>query len=72
MKAASAAMVEYNAAVETYIACLDEEEKSLGAAVTDEQKKVHVSRHNAAVDALNAVAARFNEQVRAFNKKKSK
>jgi hypothetical protein len=51
---------------------LDEEEKSLGEAVTDEQKNVHTARHNAAVDALNAVAARYNEQVQVFKKRSSK
>ncbi len=64
MKAANGAVREYMARVEEYLACMDDEEKALGEAVTDEQKKVHTARHNAAVDALNAVAARYNEQVR--------
>jgi hypothetical protein len=68
MRAASAAVKEYMAAVETYLACLDEEEKAMGDAVTEEQKKVHTGRHNAAVDALNVVAARYNEQVQAYKK----
>ena len=71
MQAANQAVRQYMAAVESYLACLDEEEKALGASVTDEQKKVHIQRHNAAVDALNAVAARYNEQVQAFKKKKA-
>jgi hypothetical protein len=71
MKAANAAVKDYMAAVEAYLACLDEEEKSLGEAVTDEQKNVHTARHNAAVDALNAVAARYNEQVQVFKKRSS-
>jgi hypothetical protein len=57
------------AAVEAYLACLDDEEKALGETVTDEQKSVHTSRHNAAVDALNAVAARYNEQVQIYKKR---
>ncbi len=69
MKATNKAVKEYMAAVESYLACLDEEEKALGDAVTEEQKAVHTSRHNAAVDALNAVAARYNEQVQIFKKR---
>lgn len=70
MKAANAAVREYMARVDEYLACMDDEEKALGEAVTDEQKKVHTARHNAAVDALNAVAARYNEQVRLHKAKK--
>lgn len=69
MKAANQAVKEYMGAVESYLACLDEEEKALGDAVTEEQKSVHTARHNAAVDALNTVAARYNEQVQAFKKR---
>lgn len=68
MQAANAAVKEYMAKVEDYLACLDKEEADLGDAVTDEQKQLHTSRHNAAVDALNAVAARYNEQVQAYKK----
>lgn len=68
MQAANGAVKEYMAKVEDYLACLDKEEADLGEAVTDEQKQLHTSRHNAAVDALNAVAARYNEQVQAFKK----
>ena len=69
MKAAFADIKKYNADVESYLACMDEDEKKLGDTVTDEQKKLHVERHNAAVDALNAVAARYNEQVQIFKKR---
>ena len=58
--------------MESYLACLDDEEKALGDAATDEQKKVHTAQHNAAVDALNAVAARYNEQVQIFKKQASR
>lgn len=68
MLEAGKAVKEYNAAVESYLACLDDEEKALGDTATDEQKKVHTEKHNAAVDALNAVAARYNEQVQIFKK----
>ena len=69
MKEANMAIKDYMAAVESYLACLDDEEKALGDAVTDEQKKVHTSKHNAAVDALNAVAADYNAQVQLFKKR---
>lgn len=72
MKAANQAVKQYMAAVESYLACLDEEEKALGSSVTEEQKKVHTARHNAAVDALNAVAGRYNEQLHAFKKKNAR
>jgi hypothetical protein len=68
MVAANNAVKEYMAKVDEYLACLDKEEADLGEAVTDEQKQVHTSRHNAAVDALNAVAARYNDQVREYKK----
>jgi hypothetical protein len=69
MRAANQAVKKYMTDVESYLACLDEEEKKLGDAVTEEQKAVHTSRHNAAVDALNAVAARYNDQVQIFKKR---
>jgi hypothetical protein len=71
MLAANGAMKEYQAKVNEYLDCLDKEEADLGDAATPEQKELHVSRHNAAVDALEAIAARYNEQVRAFKKKQA-
>ncbi len=72
MKAAGASVKDYMAKVEEYLACMDDEEKALGDTVTDEQKKVHTAKHNAAVDALNAVAGRYNEQVQAYKKANGK
>jgi hypothetical protein len=69
MREANQVVRKYMADVDAYLACLDEEEKALGEAVTEEQKGLHISRHNAAVDALNAVAARYNEQVQLFKKR---
>jgi hypothetical protein len=68
MMAAGASVKEYMGKVEDYLACLDREEAELGEAVTDEHKQVHTARHNNAVDALNSVAARYNEQVQAYKK----
>ncbi len=68
MVAANRAVKEYMATVDEYLACLDKEETDLGDAVTEEQKQLHTSRHNSAVDALNAVAARYNDQVKEYKK----
>ena len=68
MMAANTSMKEYMGKVDEYLACLDREEAELGDVVTDEQKQLHTSRHNTAVDALNALAARYNEQVQAYKK----
>lgn len=70
MAAGQKAVKEYLGALEAYQVCLDDEEKALGEAVTDEQKAVHVKRYNAAVDAMNAIAARYNEEVRNFKARK--
>jgi len=76
MLAANAAMKEYRAKVDEYLACLDEEEKPLPADATEAQRQQHeqehrvlIAKHNAAVDAETALADRYNEQVRAFKKK---
>lgn len=58
----------YVAAVEEYLACLQAEIDSTEA---DEETmaeilRIHNSRHNAAVDAMDAVAESFNVQVRAY------
>jgi hypothetical protein len=66
MVAGQQAVKDFIAAIDTYEACLDEEEKALGDAVTEEQRQVHAKRHNAAEDAKLDVADRFNQQVRAF------
>ncbi len=68
MVTANTSMKAYMAKVDDYLACLDREEAEIGDAVTDEQKQLHTSRHNTAVDALNALAARYNEQVQAYKK----
>lgn len=68
------AVKEYNGQVTTYLSCLEGEMKArVDAAGPDapaeqiEQiKAIHTKRHNAAVEALEAHAARFNEQVKTF------
>jgi hypothetical protein len=56
----------YIADLEAYMACLDAEAAALPAdQQTEETKSLHVKRHNAAVDAMEAKAAEFNDQLRA-------
>jgi polyisoprenoid-binding protein YceI len=65
--AASAAVKKYLADMETYTGCLDAEVAALPAEQqTPEVKAMHVKRYNAAVDAMEATANAFNEQLRAF------
>jgi hypothetical protein len=72
-KATSEEMVEaqtyvkqYIADMELYLVCLDEEEAALQQPPTEEQRQRHTQLHNSAVDSMESVAAKFNEQVRAY------
>lgn len=62
---------QYMAAVETYLACLEEETNALGPDITEDQIRVHDMKHNAAVDEMEKLASAFNAEIRAFNKKNS-
>lgn len=55
---------EYNGDVETYTKCLEFEAKQNHLTKADEERM-----HNTAVDTLQKVAAKFNEQVRTFKAK---
>ena len=57
----------YMAAMEEYLDCIDAETNDAGEEPSDEQRKILVSRHNAAVEEMETLAAAFNEQVRAYN-----
>jgi hypothetical protein len=80
MLAGRTAVMEYQEKVNAYTACLDSEMKDrVQAAGTEapadqvEQiKAIHAKRHNAAVEELEAVAARFNEQLRAYKTRTTK
>jgi len=64
---ASAAVKKYLADMEAYTACIDAEFAALPLEQqTPETKKIHVQKYNAAVDAMEAEALEFNEQLRAF------
>lgn len=68
------AVKTYNGEVTAYLSCLDMEMQSridaAGAEAPADQiaqiKAIQTKRHNAAVEELEAHAARFNEQVRAY------
>jgi hypothetical protein len=71
---------EYNNQVTTYLNCLESEMnariEAAGPDAPAEQveqiKAIHTKRHNAAVEELEANAARFNEQVKVYKARDSK
>lgn len=73
MIAGQRAVKDYMAAMDEYLACIDKEEKDTLASmpdITDEEREVRaaalIKKHNAAVEEMELVAARFNEEVRAY------
>ena len=80
---AQKAVKEYDKAINAYVACIQlERNDSVGKLAkpgekpTAEQKKamddierVEVQKHNAAIDQLQSVADRFNEQVKVYKAK---
>jgi hypothetical protein len=83
MVEAQKAVKEYDKAINAYIACIQLERNDAtsklakpGETPTAEQKKamddmerVEVQKHNAAIDQLQSVADRFNEQVKVYKAK---
>ncbi len=81
MMAGQQAVKDYNKAITAYLACIKLEHDGAVSKIGDkpttaEQKKalddierVQIQKNNAAVDQLQAVADRFNEQVRVFKAK---
>jgi hypothetical protein len=57
---------QYMADMEAYLDCIDAEAGAREEKQTPEQMALDTKRYNAAVDAMEAVAAKFNDQVRAF------
>jgi hypothetical protein len=79
MVAAQQAVKQFDADITAYTACLDMELQSMLAVdpPLDEARKNELSimqakKNNAAVDHATAVAARFNEQLRAYQAAKKK
>ena len=72
MLTAQRAVKEYMANMETYLSCIDKAEKDLVAAsdFSDEEKTSREAalnkKYNAAVEEMELLAARFNEQVRDY------
>ena len=74
MMAGMQAVKDYNDRVTTYLDCLEKELaqrlEAAGPDATSDQvaqiMAIHHKRHNAAVEALEAHAAQFNEQVKTF------
>ena len=56
----------YMAAMEKYLACLNDEIEAAGDDAPAEFKSLMVTRHNSAVTEMEAVAAQFNQQVQAY------
>ncbi|HEY7962638.1 MAG TPA: hypothetical protein VID49_00835 [Steroidobacteraceae bacterium] len=74
MLAGQKAVKAYQTAIDAYVACID---KELDAAITKggdqlkpaqkaDMQHVEAQKHNAAIDQVQAVADRFNEQVKVF------
>jgi len=80
---AQKAVKEYDKAINAYVACLKLEHDSAVTKIgdkptADERKKledmerVEVQKHNAAIDQLQSIADRFNEQVKMYKAKSDK
>lgn len=63
---AQAAVREYMAGMEAYLACVNEEMNVAGDDAPVEYKSIMFSRHNAAVAEMEAIASSFNEQVQTY------
>jgi hypothetical protein len=80
MIAGQKAVNEYQKAINDYTSCIDKElDDSIAKAgdkLKPEQKadmqKVEAQKHNAAVDQLQSIADRFNEQVKVFKARDKK
>ncbi len=79
MIAGQKAVKEYDKAIKDYVDCIDKELDAklskAGDALKPEQKadlqKVEAQKHNAAIDQLQSVADRFNEQVKVYKARTS-
>ena len=77
MKAAKGQVEKYNKDMEAYLACIklehDDSVAKQGSALSEDQKKqmalMYAQKNDAAVDELQSVAARFNDQVKAYKAK---
>jgi hypothetical protein len=80
MLAGQKTVKEYDTAIKAYVDCIDKELDQKIAAGGDKLKpdqkadmqKVEAQKHNAAIDQLQGVADRFNEQVKVFKARTDK
>ena len=83
MKAANAQVKEYSKTVqEVYLACLEQEKNDAVAALDGQDpeyaakktslESIHAKKHNAALDELQALAVRWNGEIKAFKEKAAK
>ncbi|HEX4388945.1 MAG TPA: hypothetical protein VH109_09995 [Steroidobacteraceae bacterium] len=80
MLAGQKAVNEYQKAINSYTACIDKEVSDAitkaGDSLKPQQKsdmeKVETQKHNAAIDQLQNIADRFNEQVKVFKARDKK
>jgi hypothetical protein len=67
MTAAQQRMQAYMGKMQQYLDCLEQEEAALPEEQRTTETRAHtVKRYNAAVEAMESLAAQFNEQVRAY------
>jgi len=66
MVAAQESVRTYMEGMDTYLTCVNGELDAAGDDAPEEFKAIMVSRHNAAVAEMEAVAASFNDQIAAF------
>ena len=73
MVAGQKGVKKFMADMEIYLACIEEEDKQDRAGIEEpdpiveaQRDEMLVKKHNAAVDDMETVAARFNEEVRAY------
>jgi hypothetical protein len=83
MKAANAQVKEYSKTVqEVYLPCLEQEKNEAIAALDSSEAEyatkkasieaIQAKKHNAALDELQALAARWNGEIKAFKEKAAK
>ena len=67
MISANQAVKKFVAETEAYVECVDAEEAKLSEEeLTPEIHESYVTRHNAAVDAMQTIADQFNGAIRAY------
>ena len=66
MVAGQKAVKTYVSGTDAYLACIAGEGQEAGAEANPDAEMERVDMHNAAVDEMEAVAAKFNEEIREY------